>query len=129
MLQVIKDFVVIFGIFIILGLLLFVGQVLEYDVIVVEWVKSSGVIVIGKINVLEFGFGLQIYNLLFGIICNVYDLVWIVGGSSGGVVVVLVLCMLLVVDGSDMMGLLCNFVVYNNVYGFCLFQGWVLYGL
>lgn len=79
-----------------------------------------GVIFIGKINMFEFGFGLYMFNEVYGVMCNLYDLMKSVGGSSGGMVVVFVLWMLLVVDGSDFGGLLCNLVVFCNIYGFCL---------
>ncbi|MGV8435498.1 amidase family protein, partial [Pseudomonas aeruginosa] len=106
-----------------LGSPLFAGQVPEHDAIVVERVKSSGAIVIGKTNVPEFGLGSQTYNPLFGTTRNAYDPARIAGGSSGGAAVALALRMLPVADGSDMMGSLRNPAAYNNVYGFRPSQG------
>lgn len=55
--QAIKDLAATSGIPTTLGSPLFAGQVPEHDAIVVERVKSSGAIVIGKTNVPEFGLG------------------------------------------------------------------------
>ncbi|MDF5995284.1 amidase [Pseudomonas aeruginosa] len=107
---------------------MFAGQVPEHDAIVVERVKSSGAIVIGKTNVPEFGLGSQTYNPLFGTTRNAYDPARIAGGSSGGAAVALALRMLPVADGSDMMGSLRNPAAYNNVYGFRPSQGRVPHG-
>ena len=106
--QAIKDLAATSGIPTTLGSPLFAGQVPEHDAIVVERVKSSGAIVIGKTNVPEFGLGSQTYNPLFGTTRNAYDPARIAGGSSGGAAVALALRMLPVADGSDMMGSLRN---------------------
>ncbi|MGC8383924.1 amidase [Pseudomonas aeruginosa] len=121
--QAIKDLAATSGIPTTLGSPLFAGQVPEHDAIVVERVKSSGAIVIGKTNVPEFGLGSQTYNPLFGTTRNAYDPARIAGGSSGGAAVALALRMLPVADGSDMMGSLRNPAAYNNVYGFRPSQG------
>lgn len=113
----------------VMGSFVMVCNVLMYDSIVVECICWQGIVLIGKMNMLEFGLGLYIYNCVYGIMCNVWNFECLVGGSSGGIVVVLVLIMLFVVDGSDMMGLLCNFVVWNNIYGLCFSFGCVFYGL
>lgn len=126
--QAIKDLAATSGIPTTLGSPLFAGQVPEHDAIVVERVKSSGAIVIGKTNVPEFGLGSQTYNPLFGTTRNAYDPARIAGGSSGGAAVALALRMLPVADGSDMMGSLRNPAAYNNVYGFRPSQGRVPHG-
>ncbi|HHM6339013.1 TPA: amidase [Pseudomonas aeruginosa] len=126
--QAIKDLAATSGIPTTLGSPLFAGQVPEHDSIVVERVKSSGAIVIGKTNVPEFGLGSQTYNPLFGTTRNAYDPARIAGGSSGGAAVALALRMLPVADGSDMMGSLRNPAAYNNVYGFRPSQGRVPHG-
>jgi amidase len=90
----------------------------DYDEIFVERLRRNGVILIGKTNVPEMGFGSQSYNPVFGTTLNAYDQTKCAGGSSGGAAVSLALRMLPVADGSDMMGSLRNPAAFNNVYGF-----------
>jgi amidase len=85
------------------------------DAILVERIRNSGAIIIGKTNVSEFGMGSQTYNSIFGTTLNPYDLSKTAGGSSGGAAAALALRMLPVADGSDMMGSLRNPAAYNNV--------------
>jgi amidase len=90
----------------------------QQDAIFVERLKENGVIVIGKTNVPEFGFGSQSYNQVFGTTLNAYDQSKTAGGSSGGAACALALRMLPVADGSDAMGSLRNPAAFNNVIGF-----------
>jgi len=90
----------------------------ERDEIFVERLRRAGVILIGKTNVPEMGFGSQSYNPLFGTTLNAFDQTKCAGGSSGGAAVSLALRMLPVADGSDMMGSLRNPAGFNNVFGF-----------
>jgi amidase len=90
----------------------------QQDAIFVERLKENGVIVIGKSNVPEFGFGSQTYNQVFGTTLNAYDQSKTAGGSSGGAACALALRMLPVADGSDAMGSLRNPAAFNNVIGF-----------
>jgi amidase len=90
----------------------------DYDEIFVERLRRNGVILIGKTNVPELGFGSQSYNPVFGTTLNAYDQTKCAGGSSGGAAVALALRMLPVADGSDMMGSLRNPAAFNNVFGF-----------
>ena len=90
----------------------------EYDEIFVQRLRRNGVIVIGKTNVSELGFGSHSYNPVFGTTLNAYDTTKCAGGSSGGAAVSLALRMLPVADGSDMMGSLRNPAGFNNVLGF-----------
>lgn len=90
----------------------------DHDEIFVERLRRQGVILIGKTNVPELGFGSQSYNPVFGTTLNAYDQSKCAGGSSGGAAVSLALRMLPVADGSDMMGSLRNPAGFNNVYGF-----------
>jgi amidase len=90
----------------------------QQDAIFVERLKENGVIVIGKTNVPEFGFGSQSYNQVFGTTLNAYNQSKTAGGSSGGAACALALRMLPVADGSDAMGSLRNPAAYNNVIGF-----------
>jgi amidase len=94
------------------------GNIPKYDAIIVERIKKSGAILIGKTNTPEFGLGSQTYNTVFGTTLNAYDQSKTAGGSSGGAAVSLALRMLPVADGSDMMGSLRNPAGYNNVFGF-----------
>jgi amidase len=90
----------------------------DYDEIFVERLRRNGVILIGKTNVPELGFGSQSYNPVFGTTLNAYDQTKCAGGSSGGAAVSLALRMLPVADGSDMMGSLRNPAGFNNIFGF-----------
>ena len=90
----------------------------DHDEIFVERLRRNGVILIGKTNVPELGFGSQSYNPVFGTTLNAYDQTKCAGGSSGGAAASLALRMLPVADGSDMMGSLRNPAAFNNVFGF-----------
>jgi amidase len=90
----------------------------DLDEIFVERLRRNGVILIGKTNVPELGFGSQSYNPVFGTTLNAYDQTKCAGGSSGGAAVSLALRMLPVADGSDMMGSLRNPAAFNNIFGF-----------
>lgn len=93
-------------------------NVMSQDSILVERMRASGAILIGKTNVPEFGLGSHTYNDLFGTTLNAFDLSKSAGGSSGGAAVALALNFLPVADGSDMGGSLRNPAAWNNVYGF-----------
>ena len=88
------------------------------DAIIVERLRRSGAILIGKTNTPEFGLGSHTYNRVFGTTKNAYDLSKSAGGSSGGAAVALATRMLPVADGSDVMGSLRNPAGWNNVFGF-----------
>jgi amidase len=90
----------------------------DEDELFVERLRRNGVILIGKTNVPELGFGSQSYNPVFGTTLNAYDQTKCAGGSSGGAAVSLALRMLPVADGSDMMGSLRNPAGFNNIFGF-----------
>jgi len=90
----------------------------DHDAILVERLRKSGAIFIGKTNVPEFGLGSQSYNSIFGVTRNAYNQSKAAGGSSGGAASSLALRMLPVADGSDYMGSLRNPAAFNNVIGF-----------
>jgi len=90
----------------------------DHDALLVERVRKSGAILIGKTNVPEFGLGSQSYNTIFGVTRNAYMPSKVAGGSSGGAAVSLALRMVPVADGSDYMGSLRNPSAFNNVIGF-----------
>lgn len=123
-----KDFAATVGIPTTLGSPILKDNIPEQDAIIVERIKRSGAIVIGKTNTPEFGLGSHTYNNVFGITRNAYDQSRTAGGSSGGAAVALALRMLPVADGSDMMGSLRNPAAYNNVFGFRPSLGRVPFG-
>jgi amidase len=88
------------------------------DSLMVERLRKSGAIFIGKTNSPEFGLGSHTYNPVYGITRNAYDPAKSAGGSSGGAAVSLALRMLPVADGSDYGGSLRNPSGWNNVLGF-----------
>ena len=88
------------------------------DGLMVERLRKSGVIFIGKTNTPEFGLGSHTYNPVYGTTRNAYDQSRSAGGSSGGAAVSLALRMLPVADGSDYGGSLRNPAGWNNVVGF-----------
>ncbi len=88
------------------------------DDVAAQRIKDAGAIVIGKTNTPEFGLGSQSYNTVYGTTANPYDLSKTSGGSSGGAAAALASGMLIVADGSDMMGSLRNPAAFCNVYGF-----------
>jgi amidase len=123
-----KDFAATVGIPTTLGSPILKDNIPRQDAIIVERIKRSGAIIIGKTNTPEFGLGSHTYNNVFGITRNAYDQSRTAGGSSGGAAVALATRMLPVADGSDMMGSLRNPAAYNNVFGFRPPVGRVPYG-
>jgi len=123
-----KDLAATTGIPTTLGSPIFRNNLPPQDAIIVERIKRSGAIIIGKTNTPEFGLGSQTYNTVFGTTRNAYDQTRTAGGSSGGAAVAIALRMLPVADGSDMMGSLRNPAAYNNVFGFRPSFGRVPYG-
>ncbi|WP_175795868.1 amidase [Burkholderia anthina] len=97
---------------------IFANHVPTADSVLVERMRASGSILIGKTNVPEFGLGSHSFNPIFGATKNVFDQSKSAGGSSGGAAVSLALDMLPVADGSDFMGSLRNPAAWNNVVGF-----------
>jgi amidase len=87
------------------------------DALMVERMRRTGAIFIGRTNTPEFGLGSHTYNTVFGTTLNAYDQSKCAGGSSGGAAAALALRMLPVADGSDMMGSLRNPAAYNNIFG------------
>jgi amidase len=88
------------------------------DTVLVERLRSAGVIPIGKTNVPEFGMGSHTYNRVYGATRNPYDLTKSAGGSSGGAAAAVATGMLPLADGSDLGGSLRNPGNFNNVVGF-----------
>jgi amidase len=101
-----------------LGSPIFKDDIPEQDGLIVERLKNTGAIVIGKTNTPEFGAGSQTFNEVFGETLNPYDLTKTCGGSSGGAAVALACGMLPLADGSDMGGSLRNPGNFCNIVGF-----------
>jgi amidase len=89
-----------------------------HDGLIVQRLKKSGAITIGKTNTPEFGAGSQTFNQVFGETVNPYDTNKTCGGSSGGAAVALACGMLPLADGSDMGGSLRNPGNFCNIVGF-----------
>jgi Asp-tRNA(Asn)/Glu-tRNA(Gln) amidotransferase A subunit family amidase len=85
---------------------------------VVTRLRAAGLVIVGKTNTPEFGFGSQTYNPVYGATRNPYDLTRTIGGSSGGAAAALAARILPVADGSDYMGSLRNPAAFGNVLGF-----------
>jgi amidase len=86
------------------------------DSVMVERVRASGAVFIGRTNTPEFGLGSHTYNPVHGRTRNAYDPSRSAGGSSGGAAVALALRMLPVADGGDYMGSLRTPAGWNNIY-------------
>ena len=96
---------------------LFSNFIPDFDSLVVERMRNSGGILVGKTNVPEFAMGSQTFNRVFGATLNPYDLTKTCGGSTGGGAVALACGMVPLANGSDMGGSLRNPGNFCNVVG------------
>jgi amidase len=87
------------------------------DSLLVERLRRSGAVLVGKTNTPEFGAGSQTFNPVFGPTRNPYNVAKTCGGSSGGAAVALACGMVPVADGSDMGGSLRNPAAFCGVVG------------
>ena len=113
-----KDLVPTKGIRTTFGSKIYKDFVPSEDALIVERLRESGAIMVGKTNTPEFGAGSQTFNEVFGATLNPYDLSKTCGGSSGGAAVAVACRMLPFADGSDLGGSLRNPANYCNVVGF-----------
>ena len=113
--QAIKDLELVRGIPTTMGSPLLKSFVSPTDSIMVERMRNSGAIIIGRTNTPEFGLGSHTFNSVHGATRNAYDQTRSAGGSSGGAAVALALRMLPVADGGDFGGSLRNPAGWNNV--------------
>jgi amidase len=97
------------------GSLIYRDFMASEDTVLVERLRRSGVLPIGKTNVPEFGKGSHTYNQVYGTTRNPYDLTKSAGGSSGGAGAALAAGMLPFADGSDFGGSLRNPANFNNI--------------
>src|SRR5882762_843481 len=106
----VKDLTETMGIRTTYGSPLFRDYVPDYDALVVERMKNSGAIVLGKTNTPEFGMGSHTFNPIFGATLNPYDATKTCGGSTGGGAVALACGMARnVTDCALLLGVLAGF--------------------
>ncbi|MCY1193792.1 MAG: amidase [Achromobacter veterisilvae] len=123
-----KDLTAVRGMVTSMGSLVYKDQVTQHDSIMIERLRASGAIFIGRSNVPEFGLGSHTYNPVYGTTGNPYDPSKTAGGSSGGAAAALAARMLPVADGSDFGGSLRNPAAFCNVYGMRPSAGRVPFG-
>lgn len=123
-----KDLTAVQGLVTSMGSPIYKASVTRHDSILIERIRASGAIFIGRTNVPEFGLGSHSYNTVYGVTGNPYDPSKTCGGSSGGAAAALAARMLPVADGSDFGGSLRNPAAFCNVYGFRPSAGRVPYG-
>lgn len=123
-----KDLTAVQGMVTSMGSPVYRDQVSPHDSIMVERLRASGAIFIGRTNVPEFGLGSHTYNPVYGATGNPYDPTKTAGGSSGGAAAALAARMLPVADGSDFGGSLRNPAAFCNVYGMRPSAGRVPFG-
>ncbi|MDI3331037.1 MAG: amidase family protein [Micrococcus sp.] len=105
------------------GSTLFRDQVPHQDDLVIERLRSAGVVTTGKNNVPEFAAGSHTFNEVFGTTTNPYAPDRSAGGSSGGLGAALAARIQPLGDGSDMGGSVripasfCNVVGFRPSYG------------
>lgn len=87
------------------------------DALMVERMRQSGALVIGKTATPEVGLGTLTFNPVHGICRNPWDLTRHAGGSSGGAAAALAAGMLPIADGSDSGGSLRYPASFCNVVG------------
>ena len=100
----IKDLVETKGIRTTYGSLPFKDNIPDFDEILVERLKSSGAIILGKTNTPEFGAGANTRNDIFGATGNPFNTDLTAGGSSGGSSAALACDMAPLATGSDLGG-------------------------
>src|SRR5438874_12127077 len=73
----------------------------EADATVVRQLRDAGAVLVGKLNMHEFAYGISSVNPHYGDVRNPYDETRIPGGSSGGSAVAVVTGMAFAAMGSD----------------------------
>lgn len=112
-----------------IGLCFIVGDVSMESSYLVNDFEVVGMMIFGKINILEFGLIFFIELEFFGFICNFWNIDYMVGGSFGGSVVVIVVGIVLLVIVSDGGGFICMLVFCCGLFGLKFFCGCLSLGL
>ena len=97
---------------------IFAENVPNHDDLVIQRLKTAGVVTTGKSNVPEFAAGSHTFNEVFGTTTNPYEPTRSAGGSSGGVAAALAARIQPIGDGSDMGGSLRIPASFCNIVGF-----------
>ena len=119
----IKDLEMTQGIPTTLGSLVYKNRVPTYDSVVVERVRNSGAIILGKTNTPEFGQSGTTENKLGDACRNPWDLNRTAGGSSGGAGAGLAAGLFPIATGSDGGGSIRIPASFNGVFGIKPSQG------
>ncbi|GEP26745.1 amidase [Cryobacterium levicorallinum] len=96
----------------------FQDNVPDFDDLIVQRLKSAGVVTTGKSNVPEFAAGSHTFNEVFGTTTNPYATSLSAGGSSGGAAAAIAARIQAFGDGSDMGGSLRIPASFCNIAGF-----------
>ena len=101
----------------------FADYIPDIDAVVVQKLKNSGAVILGKLNMHEIALGVTNENPHYGDCCNPWDLKRISGGSSGGNAAALAAGLCMGALGSDTGGsiripsALCGVVGFKPTYG------------
>ena len=119
----IKDLEVTKGVRTTMGSLVFKDHIPDQDSIVVERIRSSGAIILGKTNTPEFGFSGTTENRLGDACRNPWNADCTPGGSSGGAAAALAAGLCTVASGSDGGGSIRIPASFTGTYGIKPSQG------
>ncbi len=100
------------------GSVIFRDFVPTFDDLIIDRLKSAGVVTTGKTNVPEFAAGSHTFNEVFGTTVNPFDTTRSAGGSSGGAAACIAARIQPLGDGSDMGGSLRIPASFCNVAGY-----------
>lgn len=100
------------------GSVVFRDNVPDFDDLIVQRLKSAGIVSTGKSNVPEFAAGSHTFNEVFGTTTNPYSTSLSAGGSSGGAAAAIAARIQAFGDGSDMGGSLRIPASFCNIAGF-----------